>query len=142
MASLVFLLSIIAFILNVTTVSSFTLNGKVFTSTATSSSRLFAEAKKSDKTIIGKAELLNLLKGKTELSKKDIDVVVGALVETVKEEVLEGGNEIRIRDFGTFKQKVGAPRVGRNPRTGEELQISGRTSVSFSAATALKIKDE
>ena len=32
----------------------------------------------------------------------------------------------RIRDFGTFKQKVGAPRTGRNPRTGEEIKISGK----------------
>jgi len=55
--------------------------------------------------------------------------------------VLKNAAEIRIRDLGTFKQKVSAPRVGRNPQTGEELQIKGSKSVTFSAATAMKIKD-
>ena len=41
------------------------------------------------------------------MKKKDIEVMLGAFLETVKEEVLDAGNEIRVRDFGTFKQKIG-----------------------------------
>lgn len=56
--------------------------------------------------VIGKSELLDLLKEKTELTKKDIELVLSALTATVSEEVLTKGNEIRLRDLGTFKQKV------------------------------------
>ena len=86
--------------------------------------------------------MIDILKDKTGISKKDVEVVLIAFTETVREEVLEKGKEIRLRDFGTFKQKVSAARVGRNPRTGEELQISGSTSVSFSVSQGMKIKEE
>ncbi len=91
--------------------------------------------------VIGKAELVDILKDATGVSKKDIGEVLGALTDVVKEEVLDSGKEIRLRDFGTFKQKLSKPRTGRNPRTGEELQISGSKSVSFSASSTMKIKD-
>lgn len=74
------------------------------------------------------------------MSKKDIGEVLAALTDVVKSEVLDSGKEIRLRDFGTFKQKVSKPRVGRNPRTGEELQISGSKSVAFSASSTMKEK--
>jgi DNA-binding protein HU-beta len=85
---------------------------------------------------------VDILKEKTGLAKKDIELFLGSFVESVKEEVLVKGNDIRLRDLGTFKQKKSAPRTGRNPRTGEDIQIAGSTSVSFSVSSALKIKDE
>lgn len=91
--------------------------------------------------MVGKAELVDILKGATGVSKKDIGEVLGALTDVVKKEVLNSGKEIRLRDFGTFKQKVSQPRLGRNPRTGEELQISGSKSVSFSASSTMKQKN-
>jgi len=75
------------------------------------------------------------------VSKKDVESVLGALSDTVRDEVLKGAKEIRLRDFGTFKQKVSKPRSGRNPRTGEELQIKGSKSVGFSASASMKIRD-
>lgn len=81
-----------------------------------------------------------MLKDATGVSKKDIGEVLAALNDVVKSEVLDSGKEIRLRDFGTFKQKVSKPRVGRNPRTGEELQISGSKSVSFSVSSTMKEK--
>lgn len=89
---------------------------------------------------MGKAELVEILKEKTGISKKDIDTVITAFTSSIREEVLDGGKEVRLRDFGTFKQKVSLPRTGRNPRTGEELQISGGKSVSFSVSSSLKEK--
>lgn len=91
---------------------------------------------------MGKAELVDVLKEKTGISKKDVEIVLTAFLSSIREEVLEGGKEIRLRDFGTFKQKVSLARVGRNPRTGEELQISGGKSVAFSVSSSLKEKDE
>ena len=54
--------------------------------------------------------------------------------------MLVNGNEIRLREFGTFKQKKSAARLGRNPRTGADLQILGSTSVTFSVSSVLKVK--
>jgi nucleoid DNA-binding protein len=90
--------------------------------------------------IIGKADLLEKLKNKTNFKKKDIEIVLTALTDIIKEDVLINGSEIRLRDFGTFKQKNTLPRKGRNPRTGETLQILGSTSVTFSASSSLKSK--
>ena len=44
--------------------------------------------------------------------------------------------------IGTFKRKVSAPRIGRNPKSGEEIKIQGSKSVTFSVSSTLKIKDE
>jgi len=44
--------------------------------------------------------------------------------------------------LGTFKRKISAPRIGRNPKSGEEIKIAGSKSVTFSVSSALKIKDE
>ena len=90
---------------------------------------------------LGKTDLLDILKDATGVSKKDVETVLTAFQAAVREQVLEGGKEIRLRDFGTFKRKESVARVGRNPRTGEELQISGSKSVSFSVSQAMKIKD-
>ena len=90
--------------------------------------------------VIGKADLVKMLKDSTGVSQKDVGEVIGALADLVKSEVLDSGKEIRLRDFGTFKQKVSKARIGRNPRTGEELQISGSKSVSFSVSATMKEK--
>ena len=93
------------------------------------------------KEVVTKADLLDILKDKSGLTKKDVDSVLAALTEAISEQVLDGGKEIRLRDFGTFKQKVTKARMGRNPRTGEAIPVSGSTSVGFSAATAFKKKN-
>ena len=71
-----------------------------------------------------------------------IEEIFVAFQSIISDEVLKGGKELRMRDFGTFKQKASAARKGRNPKTGEELQISASRSVTFSAASSMKIKDE
>jgi DNA-binding protein HU-beta len=91
--------------------------------------------------VIGKTELLEKLTDKTGYKKKDIEAVMNALTEIMKEDVLEAGSQIRMRDFGTFKQKKTAARTGRNPRTGEAIPISASTTIAFSAAAAVKVKE-
>ena len=93
------------------------------------------------KQVLSKAEFLDILKEKSGIEKKDIESVLAALTATVHDEVLTKGNEIRLRELGTFKQKVTAARAGRNPRTGETIQISGAKAVSFSVSSAMKKKD-
>lgn len=92
--------------------------------------------------VIGKRDLLQILHDKTTIRKQVIEDVLEAFIDAMKENVLEDGHQIRIRDFGTFKQKNTSARKGRNPRTGEELDIAGSTSLSFSAASMMKVKDQ
>lgn len=51
---------------------------------------------------------------------------------------LENGNEVAIAGFGNFKLTKKPAKTGRNPRTGEAIEIAARTSVSFKAGKALK----
>ena len=82
-----------------------------------------------------------MIHDKTSLKKKDIESVINSFIDVLGEDVLRNGHELRLRDFGTFKQKKSAARTGRNPRTGEPLAISSSTTVSFSpSSTAFKIK--
>lgn len=50
---------------------------------------------------------------------------------------LEGGDEVRIHGFGSFKTAQRAARVGRNPRTGESVKVPARRVVRFAASTTL-----
>ena len=88
-----------------------------------------------------KTELLSLLRDKTGLPKKDIDAVITAFASTLKEEVLDSGKELQMRNFGTFKLRSSVARTGRNPRTGDAIQIPASKAVSFTSSPALRLKD-
>jgi nucleoid DNA-binding protein len=57
---------------------------------------------------------------------------------------LAGGDEVRIHGFGTFKTTERAARVGRNPRTGETVQVAARRVARFTPSTTLaaSLKDQ
>ena len=56
--------------------------------------------------------------------------VLGAIADIAAE-----GGTVTIRDYGTFKRKTTKARVGRNPQTGEPLQIPAKTKLTFKATT-------
>jgi len=63
------------------------------------------------------------------------------IVEATIEEIcraLETGEMVKLRGFGTFTVRSKRPRVGRNPKTGEEIPISARRVVTFHASQKLK----
>jgi DNA-binding protein HU-beta len=91
---------------------------------------------------LGKADLVQKIVSSTNLEKKAVERFLEVFTQIVREEVLVEGGEIRLRDFGTFKQKIAKARVGRNPRTGEQIQILGSTTVSFSPSASIKVKEE
>ena len=62
-----------------------------------------------------------------------VDAVFGAI-----ESALKGGEEVRLVGFGTFVTAKREATTGRNPRTGEEIQIAASTNVRFKAGKALK----
>jgi DNA-binding protein HU-beta len=72
-----------------------------------------------------------------EMSKKQISEVTHEMVEIIRETVL-GGEKVAIANLGTFKQSIRQARNGRNPKTGEALQIPEKTGIKFSVAKKLK----
>ena len=74
---------------------------------------------------MNKAELVAALTEKTGLAKKDNEKVLNSLIETIVE-------------FGTFKVRERAERMGRNPKTMEELLIPASKAPTFKAGKALK----
>lgn len=86
-----------------------------------------------------KSEMIEVLSSKTGLSKADAEKMFNATFDLFKEELAKG-NKVSVTGFGTFKISERAAREGRNPQTGETIQIAASKSVSFKAGTELKSK--
>jgi nucleoid DNA-binding protein len=84
-----------------------------------------------------KAELVEEVAEKTGLTRTDVAVVVDNFLEAVKKS-LEGGSNIEIRGFGTFKVKLRKARKARNPRTGEEVPVPDRKVPVFKPSNEFK----
>ena len=82
-----------------------------------------------------KAELISAVSG--DYTKKDIEVLVNAVFETIKTNLASDGT-FSFPGFGTFKVKARAARKGRNPRTGAEITIAASKTVTFKPAPKLK----
>lgn len=86
---------------------------------------------------MNKSELVAAMAEKAEITKKDAGEALDALLEIVSEQ-LEAGNEVALTGFGTFKTRIQAARTGRNPSTGETIQIAEKTVPVFKAGKTLK----
>lgn len=86
---------------------------------------------------MNKAELIAAVAEKTALSKKDSEKAVNAAFETITA-ALVGGEKVQLVGFGAFETKERNARVGRNPRTKEEIQIPACSVPVFKAGKALK----
>merc|ERR1712129_132415 len=102
-------------------------------------SALHAETKevKEKPTTFSKSEFISRISDKTGSTKKDSEAALAAVIDVIKEEV-SGGKRINISGFGTFKLTFRAARKGRNPRTGEAIDIRESYSPSFSASQPFK----
>lgn len=86
---------------------------------------------------MNKSELIAKIQSKTVIDKKVMSNAIDALVESISEELANGGT-VQLVGFGTFSVKERAARTGRNPQTGEEIQIAASKVPSFKAGKALK----
>ena len=86
---------------------------------------------------MNKTEIIAAIAEKTELSRKDEEKALKAFTEVVEEE-LKKGEKIQLVGFGTFEVSERAAREGRNPQTGETMQIAASKSPKFKAGKALK----
>ncbi len=86
---------------------------------------------------MNKVELVSALADRTGLTKRDADRVVDAFCDVI-EEALARGDKVSLVGFGTFEVRERQPRMGRNPQTGEQLQIPAARVPAFRAGKALK----
>ena len=86
---------------------------------------------------MNKTELVAAVAEKAELSKKDADKAVAAVIDAITETLKENG-KVQLVGFGTFEVKERAARSGRNPKTGETIEIAASKHPAFSAGKALK----
>lgn len=86
---------------------------------------------------MNKAELINAVAASADVSKKDTEAVISAMLETITE-ALKQGDKVQLVGFGSFEVKKRAARIGRNPRTKEEIEIPATVLPVFKAGKLLK----
>ena len=84
-----------------------------------------------------KSEFVDQIAAKTELSKADAGRAVDAFIDTI-EDTLKRGGEVNFSGFGKFSVSERGARQGRNPSTGETIQIAASKVPKFSAGAGLK----
>ena len=86
---------------------------------------------------MNRTELISAMSEKSELTKVDTEKALKAFIDTVTEELKNGG-KVQLVGFGSFEVAERAARKGRNPKTSEEIMIPASKSPRFKAGKALK----
>jgi len=86
---------------------------------------------------MNKAEFVSAVADASDMSKVDAAKAVEAIIEVVKK-ALKKGDQVSLVGFGTFVVRKRAARMGRNPRTGQQIKIKASKNPSFKAGKALK----
>ena len=86
---------------------------------------------------MNKQELLSAMAEKSGLTKKDSEAALAAFIETVQD-TLKKGEKVQLIGFGSFEVRDRAARKGKNPLTGEEMNIPAAKVPAFKAGRALK----
>ena len=84
-----------------------------------------------------KADLVEIIFEKVGLSKKEAQDIIEIIFDTVKDAFV-AGESVKIPGFGTFNVRQKSARRGRNPQTGDELEITPRRVLTFKASNQLK----
>lgn len=84
-----------------------------------------------------RAELIVNVADKAKLDRKSAERAVTATFDAIKKALIEG-DKVQVLGFGTFENRTRAARKGRNPRTGEEIDIKASNLPSFKAGKSLK----
>jgi len=92
---------------------------------------------KTKATRIGKTDLIAQIADMSGIPKTQVEMVYNSFVDSLIVN-LKGDNEIVLTGFGTFKKSHRAARKGRNPQTGEVIDIAASTTVTFKPGKALK----
>ena len=86
---------------------------------------------------MNKTELINQVAERADLSKKDAEQALNAMLDTVSD-ALAQGDKVQLVGFGSFEIKARDARMGRNPKTKEPIEIPATKAPVFKAGKALK----
>ncbi|QTH63554.1 HU family DNA-binding protein [Psychrosphaera ytuae] len=86
---------------------------------------------------MNKSELIEKMAQSADMTKADAERALNSLVSTITAELANGG-DVSLVGFGTFKVNDRAARTGRNPQTGETIQIAAAKVPAFKAGKAIK----
>ena len=86
---------------------------------------------------MNKTELIGAVAEKAEMTKKDAEKAVNAVLASI-EDAMAKGDKVQLVGFGTFEVRQRAARTGRNPQTGKEIKIAATKVPAFKPGKALK----
>ncbi len=86
---------------------------------------------------MNRSDLINALRDKTAISRKNSEKIVNTFFYAIKE-TLAKGERVEIRDFGSFTVKNYKPYVGRNPKTGVQINVPSKKLPFFKVGKELK----
>jgi DNA-binding protein HU-beta len=86
---------------------------------------------------MNKGELVAKIAEEADISQKQAEHVISEFLEEIKKQVAKG-EKVTLTGFGTFSKRHRKGRVGRNPRTGEEIKIAASSVPAFSAGKQFK----
>ncbi len=86
---------------------------------------------------MNKQQLIDAAADRTDLSKSDVSNALDVILDTVTS-ALKAGDKVTLTGFGNFEVRDRAARTGRNPQTGEEMQIKASKAPAFKPGKALK----
>ncbi len=86
---------------------------------------------------VTKADIIEAINQRIGYSKKESAEIVEALLESIKD-CLGRGEKVKISGFGNFEVRSKNPRIGRNPQTKEEIEISARRVLTFKPSQVIK----
>ena len=86
---------------------------------------------------MNKGQLVDRVANKTTVTKKQADAVITAAIETIMEAVSEG-DKVTLVGFGSFESRERKAREGRNPKTGDKMEIPATKVPAFSAGKLFK----
>jgi integration host factor subunit beta len=84
-----------------------------------------------------KADLIEEVSKVVEMTRKDSEVIVEAIFESIVKS-LRDGDKIEIRGFGSFRTRERQPRIGRNPKTGDRVEVPSKRIPFFKPSKELK----
>ena len=86
---------------------------------------------------MNKADVVDAVSNMTSLPKKDAKIVVEAILDAIKDGLIEDG-KVSLTGFGTFMLVDKPARVARNPKTGEKVDVPARTTTRFKPSLEMK----
>jgi DNA-binding protein HU-beta len=86
---------------------------------------------------MNKQQLIEAAADSADLTKSDVEAALNAILGTI-EDALKSGDKVQLTGFGNFEVRERAARTGRNPQTGEEMQIAASKAPAFKPGKSLK----